>query len=64
MRSQRILRLLHWMHESAGRLRRRGSVGVAGEDADAGADGGADPGADAGVDAKAVVSMSTSMAGV
>lgn len=44
LRSQRILRVLHWIHESAGRFRRLGSpslmvpVGVAGPCPDADAD--------------------------
>lgn len=46
MRSQRILRVRHWMQERAGRLRRRGSAGVEGEDAET--EGGADAGAEAG----------------
>ena len=49
MRSQRILRVRHWMHERAGRLRRRGSAGVEGEDAET--EGGADAGAGVGADA-------------
>jgi len=51
------------MHERAGRLRRLGSVGVAGEDADAdaGADDGADVGAEVGAVTRGVVSMTTSI---
>lgn len=49
MRSQRILRVRHWMQERAGRLRRRGSAGVEGEDAET--DGGAEAGAEAEVGA-------------
>lgn len=74
IRSQRILRVLHWMHESAGRFRRLGSVGVAGvagdaaDAAGAGADAGADveesdagAGVGAGTNVAVVVSISTSM---
>lgn len=53
MRSQRILRVRHWMQERAGRLRRRGSAGVEGEDAET--EGGADAGADADAGAGAAV---------
>lgn len=61
LRSQRILRVLHWMHESAGRLRRLGSASLrdpglpAAERGEVGAGTGARGAASAGVD------MSTSM---
>src|SRR5690242_7917550 len=66
LRSQRILRVRHWMHESAGRLRRLGSASLRapGLPADAGVVGAGaetEAGAGAGASGAASVTMSTSM---
>lgn len=60
IRSQRILRVRHWMQERAGRFLRLGSVGVAGDEAEVVADAGAEVDAEA-VDANVAVSISISL---